>query len=92
MLYFPTKIYKTKKKIEPNTVIKFGIGFLFLSLGFFLFYSLRFFANDAGQSSLNLFTFTWLVTRCVPANFIYACLRAKYKWRGHQRPPPLISI
>ncbi len=50
-----------KKKIEPNTVIKFGIGFLFLSLGFFLFYSLRFFANDAGQSSLNLFTFTWLV-------------------------------
>ncbi len=54
-------IWLAKKKIEPNTVIKFGIGFLFLSLGFFLFYSLRFFANDAGQSSLNLFTFTWLV-------------------------------
>ncbi len=50
-----------KRKLEPNTVLKFGIGFLFLALGFFLFYSLRFFANDAGKSSLNLFTFTWLV-------------------------------
>jgi POT family proton-dependent oligopeptide transporter len=50
-----------KKKLEPNTIIKFGIGFLFLAAGFFLFYSLRFFVNDAGKSSLNLFTFTWLV-------------------------------
>lgn len=30
--------------------------------------------------------------RTQSANFIYACLRAKYKWRGHQRPPPLILI
>lgn len=54
-------IYLAKKKIEPNTLIKFGIGFLFLAAGFFLFYSLKYFANDAGKSSLNLFTFTWMI-------------------------------
>lgn len=54
-------VWLAKKNLEPNTIIKFGIGFLFLAAGFFLFYSLRFFANDEGKSSLNLFTFTWLV-------------------------------
>ncbi|WP_312195604.1 peptide MFS transporter [Epilithonimonas vandammei] len=54
-------VWLASKKLEPNTIIKFGIGFLFLAAGFFLFYSLRFFANDDGKSSLNLFTFTWLV-------------------------------
>ena len=54
-------VWLAKKKLEPNTIIKFGIGFLFLAAGFFLFYSLRFFANPDGKSSLNLFTFTWLV-------------------------------
>ena len=54
-------VWLAKKKLEPNTIIKFGIGFLFLALGFFLFYSLRFFADADGKSSLNLFTFTWLV-------------------------------
>lgn len=50
-----------KKKIEPNTVVKFGLGFLFLSGGFWIFYALRFFANDAGISSLNVFALGWLV-------------------------------
>ena len=54
-------VWLAKKKLEPNTIIKFGIGFLFLALGFFLFYSLRFFADEDGKSSLNLFTFTWLI-------------------------------
>lgn len=54
-------VWLADKKIEPNTIIKFGIGFIFLALGFFLFYSLKFFANAEGKSSLNLFTFTWLV-------------------------------
>jgi dipeptide/tripeptide permease len=48
-----------KRKIEPNTINKFGIGFI-SGLGF-LFYSLRYFAGADGKSSLNLFTFTWLV-------------------------------
>jgi len=51
-----------KRKIEPNTVIKFGIGFLFLSASFYLFYATKFFVNSAGLASLNLFTFAYLVT------------------------------
>jgi POT family proton-dependent oligopeptide transporter len=50
-----------KKKIEPNTVIKFGIGFLFLAGAFFLFYYTRFFADTDGITSLNLFTGAYLV-------------------------------
>ena len=50
-----------KKKIEPNTVIKFGLGFLFLSGAFFIFYSTRFFANEQGISSLDVFTSAYLV-------------------------------
>lgn len=51
-----------KRKIEPNTLIKFGIGFLFLSASFYLFYYTKFFANSNGVTSLNLFTFAYLVT------------------------------
>ena len=31
-----------KKKIEPNTVVKFGLGFIFLALAFYVFYYTRF--------------------------------------------------
>lgn len=55
-------LWLAKKKIEPNTVIKFGIGFLFLSASFYLFYYTRFFANSEGITSLNLFTFAYFVT------------------------------
>lgn len=50
-----------KKKIEPNTVIKFGLGFLFLSGSFFIFYSTRFFTNAQGIASLDVFTTAYLV-------------------------------
>ncbi len=50
-----------KKKLEPNTVIKFGIGFLFLAASFYTFYYTRFFANSEGITSLNLFTFAYLI-------------------------------
>ncbi len=50
-----------KKKIEPNTVIKFGIGFLFLALAFYIFYYTRFFADMQGITSLNIFTLAYLV-------------------------------
>jgi proton-dependent oligopeptide transporter, POT family len=30
-------IWMAKKKIEPNTVVKFGLAFLFLAAGFYLF-------------------------------------------------------
>jgi len=50
-----------KRKIEPNTVVKFGIGFLLLALSFYVFYATRFFANDQGISSLNIFTLAYLL-------------------------------
>jgi POT family proton-dependent oligopeptide transporter len=51
-----------KKKIEPNTIVKFGIGFLFLGASFYIFYLTRFFANVKGITSLNVFTFAYFVT------------------------------
>lgn len=50
-----------KKKIEPNTVVKFGLGFLFLSGSFFILYSTRFFSNGEGITSLDIFTLAYLV-------------------------------
>jgi len=50
-----------KRKIEPNTVVKFGIGFLLLAISFYVFYATRFFANAQGISSLNVFTFAYLL-------------------------------
>ncbi|MBW1657216.1 peptide MFS transporter [Flavobacterium quisquiliarum] len=55
-------IWMGKRKIEPNTLIKFGIGFLFLATSFYIFYLTRFFANAQGIASLNVFTFAYLVT------------------------------
>ena len=50
-----------KKKIEPNTVIKFGLGFLFLALAFYVFYYTKFFADRNGLTSLNIFTLAYFV-------------------------------
>lgn len=50
-----------KKNKEPNTVIKFGFGFLFLGAGFLVFYALKFFAGADGISSLNVFVLAYLV-------------------------------
>lgn len=48
------------RKIEPNAVVKFGVGFLFLGLAFFIFYYTRFFADASGKTSLNIFTLATL--------------------------------
>jgi POT family proton-dependent oligopeptide transporter len=50
-----------KKKIEPKTVVKFGLGFLFLALAFYVFYATRFFANADGITSLDVFSAAYLV-------------------------------
>lgn len=50
-----------KRRLEPNTVIKFGVGFLFLAAAFWVFYYTRFFANAEGITSLNIFTLAYLV-------------------------------
>ena len=54
-------IWMSKRKIEPNTVIKFGLGFLFLSLAFYVFYATRFFANAEGVTSLSIFTWAYFI-------------------------------
>jgi POT family proton-dependent oligopeptide transporter len=54
-------IWMNARKIEPNTVVKFGLGFLFLAGGFWVFYYTQFFADASGKTSLNLFTFGWFI-------------------------------
>ena len=50
-----------KRKLEPNTIIKFGIGFLFLAAAFYTFYYTKFFADTEGLTSLNVFTLAYLI-------------------------------
>lgn len=54
-------IWMSKRKIEPNTLVKFGLAFLFLAGGFYIFYYTKFFADESGHTSLDLFTFGWFV-------------------------------
>lgn len=51
----------SKRKIEPNTVVKFGLGFIFLGLAFYIFYATKFFANAQGMTSLDVFTLAYFV-------------------------------
>ncbi|MFZ1750324.1 MAG: peptide MFS transporter [Saprospiraceae bacterium] len=54
-------LWMSGKKIEPNTVIKFGLAFIFLGGAFYIFYLTRFFADENGVTSLNVFTAAYLV-------------------------------
>lgn len=54
-------IWMNKRKIEPNTIIKFGLGFIFLGLGYYILFATRFFADLQGITSLNFFTIALLV-------------------------------
>lgn len=51
----------SKRKLEPNAVVKFGLGFLFLAGSFYLFYYTRFFVDANGKTSLDIFTLAYLV-------------------------------
>lgn len=51
----------SKYKIEPNSVSKFGLGFIFLGIAYMLLFAMRYFANDLGIASLNFFTFALFV-------------------------------
>ena len=53
-------LWLSKKKIEINSIIKFGLGFIFLGLGYYVLFATRFFAVD-GKSSLDIFTIALLV-------------------------------
>jgi len=54
-------LWMAKKKIEPNTLIKFGLGFIFLAIAFYVFYATRFFADETGKTSLDIFTLAYLI-------------------------------
>lgn len=54
-------VWMAKKKIEPNSVVKFGLGFLFLGAAFYTFYATRFFAGPDGKTSLDIFTLAYLI-------------------------------
>lgn len=54
-------LWLNKRKAEPNTIVKFGLGFLFLAAGFYLFYTTSFFSDANGITSLNVFTFGWFI-------------------------------
>ena len=54
-------IWLSKKRLEPNTIIKFGLGFIFLGLGYYVLFATRFFADLQGMTSLNIFTIALLV-------------------------------
>lgn len=54
-------LWMAKKRIEPNTMVKFGLGFLFLALAFYMFYFTRFFADANGRTSLDIFTLAYFI-------------------------------
>ena len=54
-------LWMHKKKIEPNGIVKFGIGFLLLGAGFYIFYTGQFFSLSPGVASLNIFTIGYFV-------------------------------
>lgn len=54
-------LWLNKRKAEPNTVVKFGLGFLFLAAAFYVFHALIGYSNGAGVTSLTVFAFAYLV-------------------------------
>lgn len=54
-------VWLSKRKLEPNSVLKFGIAFLLLGAGFYIFYSTIHFATAEGLTSLEIFTLAYFV-------------------------------
>ncbi|SEA56769.1 proton-dependent oligopeptide transporter, POT family [Arachidicoccus rhizosphaerae] len=54
-------LWLAKGKKEPNTINKFGIAFLLMALSYYLFYYLRYTADDKGLTSLGIFTLAYFV-------------------------------
>lgn len=54
-------LWLSNRKAEPNTVVKFGLGFLFLAAAFYTFHSLINFATPEGITSLTVFAFAYLI-------------------------------
>ena len=54
-------VWLSKCGMEPNSVVKFGLGFLLLALAFYVFYATIFFADADGVTSLDVFTLGYFV-------------------------------
>ena len=54
-------VWLSKRRAEPNTVVKFAFGFLLLALSFYTFYATRFFASSEGMTSLEVFTLAYFI-------------------------------
>jgi POT family proton-dependent oligopeptide transporter len=54
-------LFMNKRKLEPNTIVKFGLAFIFLAAGFFIFYQTRLMSNLQGVTSLGFFTYGWFI-------------------------------
>lgn len=54
-------IVLVRKKLEFNLLVKFGLGFLFLGLVFYIFYFMVFIVGQDGKGLLNIFIFGYLV-------------------------------
>lgn len=54
-------VWLAKRKLEPNSVVKFGLGFLFLAGGFYIFKSTLGFATPDGLTSMEVFVLAWFV-------------------------------
>ena len=54
-------VWLAKRKKEPNSVVKFGLGFLLLGAAFYVFKSTIGFANADGITSLEVFTLAYFV-------------------------------
>ncbi|MFI5204582.1 MAG: peptide MFS transporter, partial [Flavobacteriales bacterium] len=54
-------LWLNKRRAEPNTVIKFGLGFIFLAAAFYVFHMLIDYAGANGVSSLTVFAMAYLV-------------------------------
>lgn len=51
----------SERKLEPNSVLKFGLAFLLLGLSFYTFYSISLTADASGKGSLNIFAFAYFI-------------------------------
>src|SRR5687768_1361979 len=54
-------VWLSRRKLEPNSGLKFAIAFLLLGLGFYIFYTTINFASPDGLTSLEIFTLAYFV-------------------------------
>ena len=54
-------VWLSKRKLEPGSVVKFGLGFFLLGLAFLVFAWTRLFATPDGMTSLDMFTLGYFV-------------------------------